>query len=252
MCPAGFFCPSGGVCDRDPTPCPCGSYCPLGSTAPTPCQAGSYCPPMSSAQTLCEAGSYCPTDGLCNSLPCNCTRFCPLEGMTEGQLCPLGSFCAPQFSMPCPPDMICPGAGPCPYGVTCLSESETACAPGVCQPGFCCADPAAPYLGECSVPETPPPSTPPPATPQPTDQTLELPQSSGNYAAEVGPPAPQLPFPPSPARRGSRAHAQSIAREHAPLPCPLASTLASARTHIIITHCFVNAPHGSSNRQRTR
>ena len=42
-------------------------------------------------------------------------------------------------------------------------------------------------------PATPAPP-PPPATPRPADRTLELPQSSGSYAAEVGPPAARVPI----------------------------------------------------------
>jgi hypothetical protein len=39
-CAAGFYCPT--PCNSNM--CPCGSYCPAGSTAPIPCPSGYYCP----------------------------------------------------------------------------------------------------------------------------------------------------------------------------------------------------------------
>ena len=67
LCPAGNVCPTAGLCY--PQPCPCGSYCPPGSSQAIQCTKGSYCPVNASAPIACSDPASCPSTGLCAPQP---------------------------------------------------------------------------------------------------------------------------------------------------------------------------------------
>ena len=141
--------------------CPCGFFCdPAAADAPALCPAGSFCPADSVGPSPCEPGFRCPEEGLCEAVACNCSYFCPLPGMEEPLPCPAGSFCDSATNTSCAAFGIpCPGAGPCPVGLTC-AEPDPACFPASCDDGYCCNDPARPVPGGCGpAPETLPPRT---------------------------------------------------------------------------------------------
>lgn len=61
QCNSGLYC-SGSISDPSTgTPCPAGSYCPIGSNSPIPCPAG-YVSTLIGQSTCsaCAAGVYCP------------------------------------------------------------------------------------------------------------------------------------------------------------------------------------------------
>ena len=63
LCPAGQLCPKSKLCA--PLGCPCGSYCPPGSSQAVQCSEGTYCPANSSAPVPCSSTLQCPDAGLC-------------------------------------------------------------------------------------------------------------------------------------------------------------------------------------------
>jgi hypothetical protein len=113
-CAAGFYCPT--PCSS--AMCPCGSYCPAGSTAPIACPNGKHCPERSAAPIaspfVCPSGFYCPLPATTPKYYCSTT------------ICPCGYRCPPGTSAPqkCAPPFYCPSAGMtaqalCPTGYMC-------------------------------------------------------------------------------------------------------------------------------------
>jgi hypothetical protein len=102
-CPAGMLCPAVGACK--PQGCPCGSYCPAGSSNPIPCPEGSYCPANFSAPISCSEFP-CPADNRCPP-PCDPAICDPLNP-------PKGYFCSLEPTMGC--GLICYHPAYCKIG----------------------------------------------------------------------------------------------------------------------------------------
>ena len=83
ICPCGYFCPPGSTA---PTPCPGGSYCPRNSSVPIPCNGGYVCPPTACNQTLCPCGFKCPVGAVVIS-NCSARYYCP-NGSATQTVCP--------------------------------------------------------------------------------------------------------------------------------------------------------------------
>jgi hypothetical protein len=137
-CTAGFYCPTPCASIM----CPCGSYCPAGSTAPIACPADKHCPENSAVPIanpfVCPSGYYCPipatnskyycTKTICpcgfrcppgTTAPQKCASpfYCPSSGMTAQALCPIG--------FKCPDTGMCEAIA-CPLGtwVTCAGKER--------------------------------------------------------------------------------------------------------------------------------
>jgi len=127
-CDAGFYCPTSCTSIM----CPCGSYCPAGSTAPIACPANSYCPENSAAAIpnpfVCPAGSYCPIPSstpkyYCNISVCPCGTYCPSGSTIPLNCTQAGFYCTQNTSAPVP----------CPCGSTC---SNRTCVPTPVPAGY--------------------------------------------------------------------------------------------------------------------
>ena len=121
-CTPGRQCPYPGLCAA--IGCPCGTYCPAGSSQPIKCTKNTYCPTNSSKPILCHAGE-CPFDGMCAK-----------KGSTTPASCP---------------EPRCDPLAPPPPGFVCLDDPALGC-------GLICIDPAfCPSTTE--GPNTKPPDT---------------------------------------------------------------------------------------------
>jgi hypothetical protein len=205
-CRQGFYCPQGtGRANDYPcfagtfssrtdlqaadqcSPCPVGSYCPVGSSATTQCPAGTYTNVTNTASagsaasltsfpacTTCPAGFYCPL-GSVHPLPCGTGRASN-AGASSCVTCPVGYYCDQNAtslavalaSKPCPAGMFCPAGqaampeltnNACPAGYFCVSavSAPQACSAGSWNPvtgatnsSFCMTCPAGSYCTSAS------------------------------------------------------------------------------------------------------
>lgn len=170
-CDAGYYCVEGSTAVTGP--CDAGFYCPAGSTGPkqVPCAAGTYRnQTTATAQSdcaTCPCGSYCPP-GTSTPQTCPYGHYC-ICGSGEPEPCPLGTFAnvtslkTAAECINCPPGQFCDGigleypTGPCDPGYYCISGAYTSQPPGLptgglCPPGGYC------ILGS-STPESCPPGT---------------------------------------------------------------------------------------------
>jgi hypothetical protein len=112
-CTPGRLCDEPGLCAAKP--CPCGFYCPRGSTAPILCRAGTYCPASSSREIRCTTG-----DRRC-SRPGQCSKDAP-QTTTPALKCPEPT-CDP---LNIPPELqgyICLNDPPDLCGLFCVDET---------------------------------------------------------------------------------------------------------------------------------
>ena len=147
-CAAGFYCPT--PCSS--AMCPCGSYCPAGSTAPIPCPSGHYCLEGSADKTpnpfVCPAGSFCPSPVTnpkyyCNVSVCPCGTYCPADSTAPKNCTKAGFYCTQNASEPtqCQAGTYCPAGScqgtPCPCGSRCPPGTPN---PQLCAPPYYCPD----------------------------------------------------------------------------------------------------------------
>jgi hypothetical protein len=169
------------------SPCPVGSYCPVGSSVTTQCPAGTYtnvtntASPGSAASatsfpacTTCPAGFFCPV-GSVNPLPCGLGNASN-AGASSCVTCPVGYYCdqaatplaVALLSKPCPAGMFCPAGqskmpeltnNACPAGHFCVSavSAPQACSAGTWNPvtgatnaSYCMTCPAGSYCTSAS------------------------------------------------------------------------------------------------------
>lgn len=113
-CTPGRLCDVPGLCAAKP--CPCGYYCPRGSSAPILCRKGTYCPANSSKETRCTTGDKnCASAGQCSRTPQTTPSApkCP-EPTCDPDNAPPGYFCLndPAFGcgLFCYDENYCPGS----------------------------------------------------------------------------------------------------------------------------------------------
>ena len=174
------FCPPGFVCEQEatiePTICPIGCYCPVGSSIPrlclpgthsnhtglkdamqcAACPPGSACPAGSVLPTTCQPGSVSAGAGAEKCEPCALGTFQEAPGQQACDMCRAGRYCPVGSSV----ELLCPDGHhsnttglatmgdckPCPPGTACAAGSVL---PTPCQPGSVSAAPGAKKCEPC-------------------------------------------------------------------------------------------------------
>lgn len=131
QCDVGWFCPEGQTLPQPPgNQCLAGHECPRGSPDQTPCPSGSYQPLGGEGECLvCPGGMYCDQNEAISEQQSGLSA--PSHGVVTPKTCPLGYFC--------PNGTMTDQENPCPLGTfgneTGL-ESESQCTN--CLPGHYC------------------------------------------------------------------------------------------------------------------
>jgi hypothetical protein len=159
ICATGYYCASPATVN--PTQCPAGSYCELGSVNPENCPAGTFGDGTKFRQKEdcadCTPGMYCATSGLTAPTGlCSQGFYCILGAKTPtssddvntGGVCPAGGYCpvGSAVALPCPAGTFSNVAGQfdasqcgaCSVGFYCAGTNLNA-PTGPCDPGYYCS-----------------------------------------------------------------------------------------------------------------